>query len=50
MLEILDVTNTGQRSRFSREEKIRMVEDSFSGRNMARATARRYRRAVEPAG
>lgn len=42
MLEILDVTNTGRRRRFSLAEKIRIVEESLSGPNMARATARRY--------
>ena len=42
MLEVMDVVDTGRRRRFSREEKIRIVEESFSGPNMARATARRY--------
>ncbi|WP_444465167.1 transposase [Rhodobacter capsulatus] len=42
MLEILDVTNTGRRRRFSLAEKIRIVEESLSGPKLARATARRY--------
>lgn len=42
MLEILDVTNTGRRRRFSLAEKIRIVEESFSGPKLARTTARRY--------
>ena len=42
MLEILDVTNTGRRRRFSLAEKIRIVEESLSGPKLARVTARRY--------
>ncbi|WP_444453796.1 IS66-like element accessory protein TnpA [Rhodobacter capsulatus] len=42
MLQILDVTNTGRRRRFSLAEKIRIVEESLSGPKLARATARRY--------
>lgn len=42
MLEILDVTNTGRRRRFSLAEKLRIVEESLSGPKLARATARRY--------
>ena len=42
MLEVMDVVDTGRRRRFSREEKARIVEESYAGPNMARATARRY--------
>ena len=42
MLEVMDVVDTGRRRRFSREEKIRIVEESLSGPKLARATARRY--------
>ncbi len=42
MMEILDVTNTGRRRRFSVAEKIRIVEESLAGPNLARATARRH--------
>jgi transposase len=42
MMEIMDVVDTGRRRRFSVGEKIRIVEESLSGPNLARATARRY--------
>jgi len=42
MLEVMDVVDTGRRRRFSVGEKVRIVEESLSGQNLARATARRY--------
>ena len=45
MLEVMDVVDTGRR-RFSIAEKIRIVEESQSGPNMVRSTARRYGVAV----
>lgn len=42
MIEILDVVDTGRRRRFSVAEKIRIVEESLAGPNLARSTARRY--------
>ena len=46
MLEVMDVVDTGRRRRFSVAEKIRLVEESLSGLNMVRSTARRYGIAV----
>jgi transposase len=46
MLEVMDVVDTGRRRRFSVAEKIRLVEESLSGPNMVRSTARRYGVAV----
>ena len=46
MLEVMDVVDTGRRRRFSVAEKIRIVEESLSGLNMVRSTARRYGIAV----
>ena len=46
MLEVMDVVDTGRRRRFSVAEKIRIVEESLSGPNMVRSTARRYGVAV----
>ena len=46
MLEVMDVVDTGRRRRFSVAEKIRIVEESLSGPNMVRWTARRYGVAV----
>jgi len=42
MLEVMDVVETGRRRRFSDGEKVRIVEESLSGQNLARATARRH--------
>ena len=42
MMEILDVVDTGRRRRFSVSEKIRIVEESLAGPNLARSTARRH--------
>ncbi len=41
-LEVMDVVDTGRRRRFSVAELIRIVEESLSGPNMVRSTARRY--------
>lgn len=38
----LEVIHTGRRRRWTAEEKIRIVEESFSGRNQACVVARRY--------
>jgi len=38
----LEVVNTGRRRRWSIAEKIRIVEESLSGRGLGSATARRY--------
>ena len=46
MLEVMDVVETGRRRRFSVAEKIRIVEESLSGPNLVRSTARRYGIAV----
>lgn len=46
MLEVMDVVETGRRRRFSVVEKIRIVEESLSGPNLVRSTARRYGIAV----
>ena len=42
MMEVMDVVDTGRRRRFSDSEKVRIVEESLSGPNLARATARRH--------
>lgn len=42
MLEVMDVVETGRRRRFSMAEKGRIVEESLSGPNLVRSTARRY--------
>jgi len=42
MLEVMDVVDSGRRRRFNVGEKVRIVEESLSGQNLARATARRY--------
>lgn len=38
----LEVVNTGRRRRWSREEKLRIVEESFEGHRQVSATARRH--------
>ena len=38
----LEVVNTGRRRRWSFEEKLRIVEESFRGHRQASATARRH--------
>ena len=38
----LEVVNTGRRRRWSFEEKLRIVEESYRGHCQASATARRY--------
>ena len=42
MIEVLDVVDTGRRRRFHVAEKVRIVEESLAGPNLARSTARRY--------
>lgn len=42
MIEILDIVDTGRRRRFSVSEKVRIVEESLVGPNLARSTARRH--------
>lgn len=42
MLEVMDIVDTGRRRRFSVAEKVRIVEESLSGPNLVRSTARRY--------
>lgn len=42
MMETLDVLDTGRRRRFGISEKIRIVEESLAGPNLARSTARRH--------
>jgi transposase len=39
----LEVVDTGRRRRWSEEEKLRIVEESFSAPRLASATARRHR-------
>ena len=46
MLEVMDVVDTGRRCRFGVAEKVRIVEESLSGPNLVRSTARRYGIAV----
>ena len=38
----LEIVDTGRRRRWSAEEKLRIVEESFSGPRLASATARRH--------
>ena len=38
----LEVVNTGRRRRWSLDEKLRIVEDSFQGHRQVSATARRH--------
>lgn len=38
----IEVINTGRRRRFSEDEKLRIVAESFAGRGRASATARQY--------
>jgi transposase len=38
----LEVINTGRRRRFTEDEKLRIVAESFAGRGQASATARQY--------
>ena len=38
----LEIVNTGRRRRWSAAEKLRIVEESFSGPRLASATARRH--------
>lgn len=38
----LEIVDTGRRRRWSGEEKLRIVEESFSGPRLASATARRH--------
>jgi len=38
----IEVINTGRRRRFSEDEKLRIVAESFAGRGQASATARQY--------
>lgn len=38
----LEVINTGRRRRFTEDENLRIVAESFSGRGCASATAREY--------
>ena len=40
--ERLDVVETGRRRRWSEDEKLRIVAESFSGPRLVSATARRY--------
>eukprot|EP00873_Tetraselmis_striata_P031681 jgi/Tetstr1/451945/TSEL_038981.t1 len=42
-VERLEIVDTGRRRRFSAEEKLRIVEESFAGPRMASATARRHK-------
>jgi transposase len=39
----LEIVDTGRRRRWSEEEKLRIVEESFSAPRLASATARRHR-------
>jgi|SRR5450631_490622 transposase len=38
----LEIVDTGRRRRWTAEEKLRIVEESFSGARLASATARRH--------
>jgi transposase len=38
----LEIVDTGRRRRWTAEEKLRIVEESFSGLRLASATARRH--------
>ena len=42
----LEIVETGRRRRWSEAEKLRIVEESFSGARQASATARRHKIAV----
>lgn len=39
----LEIVDTGRRRRWTAEEKLRIVEESFSGPRLASVTARRHR-------
>ncbi|WP_144431577.1 transposase, partial [Jannaschia seosinensis] len=41
-VEVLSVTDTGRRRRWTDAEKVRIVEESYAAPRMAAATARRY--------
>jgi transposase len=41
-VERLEVVNTGRRRRWSEDEKLRIVEESFRGHRQVSATARRH--------
>ena len=41
-MQRLEVVNTGRRRRWSLEEKLRIVEESFQGHRQVSATARRH--------
>ncbi|PHP29536.1 IS66-like element accessory protein TnpA [Limimaricola cinnabarinus] len=41
-IEVLSVTDTGRRRRWTEAEKVRIVEESYAAPRMASATARRY--------
>jgi transposase len=41
-LQRLEVVNTGRRRRWSEDEKLRIVEESFQGHRQVSATARRH--------
>ena len=41
-VEILAVTDTGRRRRWTDAEKVRIVEESFGGRGLIAETARRH--------
>ncbi|MDQ0560006.1 transposase-like protein [Rhizobium mesoamericanum] len=41
-LSRLEVINTGRRRRFTEDEKLRIVAESFAGRGRASATARQH--------
>ncbi|WP_348773665.1 IS66-like element accessory protein TnpA, partial [Limimaricola cinnabarinus] len=41
-VEVLSVTDTGRRRRWTDAEKVRIVEESYAAPRMASATARRY--------
>lgn len=42
VLSRMDLVETGRRRRWTRAEKLRIVEESFSGPRLVSATARRY--------
>ncbi len=42
VLSRIEVVETGRRRRWTNAEKIRIVEESFSGPRLVSATARRY--------
>ncbi|MAZ20782.1 transposase [Roseovarius sp.] len=41
-VEVLSVTDTGRRRRWTDAEKLRIVEESYAGPRRAAATARRH--------